>query len=95
MDVGDQGGALLLHGGEARRLAKAVALENLWRGNFEQAALLQRREFPGVGNRKEALQGTRAGVPRCAPARRLQDQPRAGTRLIAWHYGAHYLQAYS
>jgi hypothetical protein len=95
MDVGDQGGALLLHGGETRCLAEAIALEDLRRGDFEQAALLQGREFPCVGNRKEAFQGSAAGVPRRASTRGLQDQSRAATRLIAWHNGTHYLQAYS
>ena len=72
MDVGDQGGALLLHGGEPRRLPQAIALEHLRGGNFEQAALLQGRELPGIGNRKEAFQGARCwcaalrGVSRAA-----------------------------
>ena len=74
MDVGDQGRPLLLRGGEARRLAQAIAREHLRRGNLEQPALLQRREFPGIGDREEALQGAacwcaapRGGWPAAAP----------------------------
>ncbi len=56
MDVGDQRGPLLLHGGQPRRLPQAIALQHLRRWNLEQPALLQRRELPGIGDREEALQ---------------------------------------
>ena len=88
LNIGDQRRALLLRGRKARRLAQAVALQHLRRGNFEQPALLQGRQFPGVGDGKEALQRVGAGVPRRAPTGRLQHQSRSGTRL-AGQCGSH------
>ena len=81
MNVRDQRGAFLLHGGEARRLTQTIAREHLRGGNLQQPALLQRGELPSVGDGKEALQRALSCVPRGGPARRLQHQPRTAARL--------------
>jgi hypothetical protein len=43
----------------------------LRRRNFQQSALLQRRQFPDVGDQEKALERRRARVPRRAASRRL------------------------
>jgi len=60
----------------------------------QQSTLLQRREFPGIGDDEKPFQ---AVVPRAGagPATgRLQDQSRSGTRLMG-HNVSHELRAYS
>ena len=79
LDACNQRGAFLLRGGQARRLADPVARQNLRRWNPQQPALLQRREFPGVGDGEEALQGVAPRVPRRPATGRLQHQSRSGT----------------